>query len=98
MWPSGDPRGQVNCGSSGVGVDGDVLHERPHQGDTPAAMGLGDRLRSLPGAAISNGELHLVAQYGRAQANDALWPVAVTVLDGVGDGCSGGDELVVDLV
>ena len=88
----------MNSGSGGVGVDRDILHEPSHQSDAPAAVGVGGRLRGLPRAGVGDGQPHLVDQYRGAQADHAARTVAVTVLDGVGDGLSGGDEHVHRLV
>ena len=59
-WASGDPRGQVNCGSAAFRVDGDVVHQRSHERDTPTAVEVGGRLRRLPRAGVGDRQPHLV--------------------------------------
>src|ERR1700739_1369621 len=98
MWTSGDPRKQMNCRPGCVRVNGDVLHEGSHQGDAAAAMAVRSRLGRFPRAGVNNGQLHLVDQSGRAQSNDALRTVSMTVLDGVSDGFPGRNEHVMSLI
>src|SRR6476659_4417722 len=98
MRTSDNPRRQMNCCSGGVWVDGDVLHEGSHEGDTAAAMTRRSRSGSFPRAGVSNGQLNLIDQCGRTQRNDALRTIAMTVLDRVGDGFSGSNEHVMSLI
>src|SRR5690242_6670558 len=87
-----DPHVHVDGGAGRSRLDGYVLHERPHQPDAVPAQAAVPGRRGPPAAAVGDGQAQPVRGRDRAQPDLLAGPVAMAVLDRVGDGLPGRDQ------
>src|SRR6476469_4737157 len=84
-----DPHVHVDGGAGRSRLDGDVLHQRPHQRDAVPAQAAVPGRRGPPAAAVGDGQPQLVRGRDRAEPDRPAGQVAMAMLDRVGDGLPG---------
>ena len=88
----GDPHVHVDGGAGRAGLDGDLLHQGPHQRDAVPAVCAVPGRRGPPAAGVGNGQAQLVRGRDRPQPDLLAGQVTVAVLDRVGAGLAGRDQ------